>query len=233
MGKIAIIPARGGSKGLPGKNLLPLQGIPLVAHSVLQAVESTSVDRVIVSTDSYEIAEVANQFGGEVIWRPDELSGDSASTESAVLHVLDQIGNTGSTNPELVVLLQCTSPCRTPKDIDNAVQTLISNGADSCFSVCSEHFTGRWRLDGEDKPYPVNFSPSHRPRRQEYPIEYLENGNIYVFTSDLMSKHKTRIGGYAVMYPMSPLKSLQIDTKEDLDIIKSVLSIFWTAPTGG
>ena len=109
---IALIPARGGSKRIPRKNLLPLAGLPLVAHSIRHAIAAHAVSEVYVSTDDPEIADVARTFGAEVVMRPTELAGDQATSESALLHALDDRARRGLPDPELVVFLQPTSPVR-------------------------------------------------------------------------------------------------------------------------
>src|SRR5688500_14209526 len=132
---IAIIPARGGSKRIPRKNLLPFAGKPLVVHSIEDALGARLVHRTIVSTDDVEIAAVSREAGAEVIDRPAALAGDTATSESALMHVLDVIQQRGEREPDLVVFLQCTSPEREPADIDAAIALLEKAGADSLLSA--------------------------------------------------------------------------------------------------
>ena len=134
MATIAIIPARGGSKGVPRKNVRLLADKPLIAHSILDAQEATSVDFVYVSTDDEEIATVSANYGAAIIERPPELANDTASSESALIHALQQLEHQGI-NPELLVFLQCTSPIRTGLDIDEAIAKLKAEKADSLLSV--------------------------------------------------------------------------------------------------
>ena len=122
---LAIIPARGGSKAIPRKNLAPLCGRPLIAWMIDAARASCHVDRVVVSTDDPEIGRVAQQYGAEVVWRPYELSGDFDSSELALLHVLEQLEVTEGYCPDLTVFLQCTAPLTTGDDIDDVVHSLI------------------------------------------------------------------------------------------------------------
>ena len=185
--------------------------------------EASLVDEVAVSTDSDEIAAVARKHGARVVMRPAELATDQASSEVALLHAVEQIEREDGRPIDLVVFLQATSPVRDASDIDGAIQRLLEAGADSCFSACAEHFTGRWRLSSEGAARPVNFSPEKRPRRQEYPIEYLENGNIYVFTSRILRETGSRLGGKIVVYPMNALESIQIDCVDDLAVAADVL----------
>ena len=124
MNILAIIPARGGSKGIPRKNLQPLAGKPLLAYTIEHARATPAVTRVVVSTDDVEIASVAQQYGAEVIWRPAEISGDTATSEAALLHALDHLRDNEGYEPDLVVFLQATSPLRRSDDIQRAVETL-------------------------------------------------------------------------------------------------------------
>ena len=121
---IALIPARGGSKGIPRKNLQSLAGKPLIAHTIEHARQARSVGRVVVSTDDAEIAAVSKQYGAEVVWRPAAISGDTASSESALLHALEYLQQTEGYESDLLVFLQCTSPLTLPEDIDGTVQAL-------------------------------------------------------------------------------------------------------------
>src|SRR5262245_3409200 len=167
---LALIPARGGSKGIPRKNVVPVAGKPLLAYSIEQARQTEEVTRVIVSTDDAEIAAVAREHGAEVITRPAEISGDTASSESALAHALRHLGDAEGYEPDLVVLLQATSPLRQPNDIHEAIETLKREQADSLFSAYVLHgFT--WRLDRVDcgRLSPVSYDYRHRPRRQDCP----------------------------------------------------------------
>ena len=132
---IAIIPARGGSKGIPNKNLIEFCGKPLLAWSILQAKEAKTISQVYVSSDDEEILTTAAQFGAIPIRRPKELATDASSSEEALLHALNEIEKVGTNIPDLVVFLQATSPLRTTEDIDGAVQKLIETRSDSLFSM--------------------------------------------------------------------------------------------------
>ncbi len=136
---LAIIPARGGSKGVPRKNVRLLAGKPLIAHTIEQALSSSLVNRTIVSTEDAEIADVARQSGAEVVWRPEELAADTSVSEAALLHVLDHLVLHEGYTPDVVVFLQCTSPVRRPGDIDAAVEKLVREQGDSLISVTPWH----------------------------------------------------------------------------------------------
>ena len=233
---LAIIPARGGSKGIPQKNIRPLRGRPLLAYSIEAVRQAPAVSRVVVSTDDEQIAGVAYRYGAEVIRRPSEISGDTASSESALLHALDFLKENENWEPELVVFLQATSPLRRPEDVQAAVETLQSSGADSLFSACHvEGFTWRAALKGKDENgaeegaaplRPVNYDPTQRPRRQELSEEILEeNGSIYVFKPWVLRQLNSRLGGQITVYRMERLDSFQLDTPGDIPVLETLLDL--------
>lgn len=232
MKTLCIIPARGGSKGILRKNLRAIAGKPLVAWSIEVALAAKTVDRVIVSTDDNEIAQVARQWGAEVVSRPKEIAGDSATSESALSHVLDHLAHHESYEPDLVVFLQPTSPYRLTEDVDRAVNHLVQGGFDSVFSACPEHFTGRWSQSEDGSVSPLNFSPAQRPRRQERPIEYLENGSIYVFRPIILRTLGVRMGGKMGICAMPAERSHQIDSIEDLPFFEKLLTESAPATSG-
>src|SRR3989339_503263 len=148
MKTVSIIPARGGSKGIPRKNLMDFSGRPLLYWSVRQSVDSTLVDATYVTSDSDEILDQAQSWGALPIRRPDELSSDTSSSESALLHALDEIGD----DVDTTVFLQATSPLRKPDDINNAIKMFKSGPADSLFSgAILEDFLVWHREGGELK----------------------------------------------------------------------------------
>ncbi len=216
----AIIPARGGSKGVPRKNLSPLADKPLIAYSIEDAIESKMVDTVFVSTDDHETSEVAKRFGAEVIHRPHDIATDSASSESAIVHALEVLSRQGDL-PELIVFLQCTSPFRTGKDIDQAIIQLQQEQADSLLSVSPSH-RFIWEYQN-DKPVSVNYDYHHRPRRQEMKQQYVENGSIYLFKPWVIQKFNNRLGGKISMYVMSEESAIDIDSPIDLKIAESIM----------
>jgi N-acylneuraminate cytidylyltransferase len=222
MHTLAIIPARGGSKGIPGKNLRPLAGRPLLAHTVLQATAASLVSRVVVSTDDEAIAAVARAYGADVVRRPEAISGDTASSESALLDALDQLERGEGYRPDLIVFLQCTSPLRRPADIDSAITTLVEQGADSLLSVVPSH-RFLWRqADGGGEP--VNYDYRSRPRRQDRAPEYWENGSIYVLRPWVLRQHNNRLGGKIALYAMTERSGVDIDSPEDFALCEWVMA---------
>jgi YrbI family 3-deoxy-D-manno-octulosonate 8-phosphate phosphatase len=219
---LALIPARGGSKGIPRKNVRVVAGLPLVAHSIRAARETPAITRVVVSTDDAEVERVARDWGAEVIWRPPEISGDTASSESALLHALIELRSEEGYSPELVVFLQPTSPLRRLDDVQNAVEALTTAEADSLFSACEQHAFVWRRQDGVVDSFTYDYRT--RPRRQDAPEFLMENGSIYVFKPWVLEQLGNRLGGRIAVYPMSIYDSFQIDERDDLDVMEALFA---------
>jgi len=219
---VAIIPVRGGSKGLKEKNIYPVAKKPLLAWTVLQALASTSIDKVFVSTDDQAIANVAIEYGAEVIVRPPELAGDKASSESAILHAMGVIERDFQMPISMIVFLQATSPLRKPGDIDRAVDVFIREEADSLISVTKaddltlwESRKGRW--------VSVNFDYRNRGMRQDRPAQFIENGSIYMFKPETLVTFSNRIGEKLSVYEMEFWQTWEIDSLEEIDLIEYYL----------
>lgn len=219
---LAIIPARGGSKGIPHKNLRSVVGRPLVAHSIETALQARSVTRVVVSTDDPAIADVAGQYGADVVDRPVEISGDTASSESALLHVLEYLEKTEGYRPDLLVFLQCTSPLTTPEDIDGTVRALLKENADSAFSVAPFHdFV--WKKDENGDMTGVNHDKNIRLRRQDRQEQFLETGAVYAMRVVGFQKAKHRFFGKLAVHVTPRERFRDIDELVDLDIADLLL----------
>ena len=215
-GALALIPARGGSKGIPGKNLQEVGGVPLVCRSIRAAQASTGVGRVVVSTDDDTIAAAAEREGAGVIRRPATIAGDTASSESALLHALDTLEEQGPLERDLV-FLQCTSPFTTGADIDAVLAALRQNGCNSSFAVTPWHGF-LWRADGRG----INHDPDQpRQRRQDLEPAFLETGAIYAIDVAAFRRCGSRF-----CPPRAPvvLESVgpEIDTPDDLDLCRSI-----------
>jgi len=221
MSVLCIIPARGGSARMPKKNLLPIAGRPVLAYSLIHAQMARLVDAVAVSTDDEEIASLARQHGADVVMRPLEISGDTSTSESALLHTLDARRNDGHEEPSLVVFLQCTSPVRRLNDIDNAIQLLRGTGADSVFSAC-ENTRLIWGMKG-DEPVALNYDWKNRKREQEMARQYRENGSIYVFPPTLLRETGNRMGEHKRIYEMDYWSSFQLDAPEHAELLDWIL----------
>ncbi|MFC1986967.1 cytidylyltransferase domain-containing protein [Chloroflexota bacterium] len=223
----AIIPARGGSKGIPRKNIRLLAGKPLIAYSIERALQAQQVNRTIVSTEDAEIAKVAQQYGAEVVIRPPELATDTASSESVLLHVLSFLEQQEGYVPSLIVLLQPTSPLRQPDDIDNAINKLIKDKADSLLSL-TESREFMWEKT-EQGYTSLTFDYKDRKRRQELEPLYYENGAIYVFKPEIIKKYQNRLGGKISVYLMQPWQRVDID---DFDSFEWCEWLYWKHMVG-
>jgi N-acylneuraminate cytidylyltransferase len=220
---VAIIPARAGSRGIPRKNVRILAGKPLIAHTIERALQARLVDRVLVSTDDDEIAAVSEQYGAEIIWRPTDISGDTASSELALLHAIDSLQETEGYRPALVVFLQCTSPLTLPEDIDGTVQSLVEENADSALAVTPFHFF-LWRRDKSGDAVGINHDKEVRPLRQERKQQFLETGAVYVMRTQGFKRAKHRFFGKTAMYVMPSERCLEIDEPVHFTIAEVLLS---------
>lgn len=212
----AIIPARGGSKGIPGKNLRVLGGRPLIAHTLLAAKAARRIDKVVVSTDDPAIGEVARSCGAEVVWRPAELANDTATSESALLHTLQCLATDHGYEPELVAFLQCTSPLTLAEDIDGTIATLLEQGADSALCVTPFHYFV-WKSTAEGATG-VNHDKRTRPRRQDRDPEYLETGAVYAMRTPGFRAAKHRFFGKTAFYEMPLERVCEIDELADMEV---------------
>ncbi|MBB4392695.1 acylneuraminate cytidylyltransferase family protein [Bradyrhizobium sp. ERR14] len=218
---LAVIAARGGSKGIPHKNLLDLCGKPLIAWTVEQARAARGVDVVAVSSDSDPILAAAEAAGAVGVRRPDDISGDLASSESAWLHALDAI-DARMGRFERIVALQATSPIREPGDIENALVTFDRDHLDSLLSVCEVEDYFNWRI-GQSGPEPINYDYRNRRMRQQIEKRYLENGSFYVLIPSLLREQNNRLGGKIGFHVMERHKMFQIDRPEDVKLCAAIM----------
>jgi CMP-N,N'-diacetyllegionaminic acid synthase len=218
---LAVIAARGGSKGIPHKNLLDLCGKPLIAWTVEQARAASGVDVVAVSSDSDNILAAAEAAGAVGVRRPDDISGDLASSESAWLHALDAT-EASMGRFERIVALQATSPIREPGDIENALATFDRDQLDSLLSVCEVEDYFNWRI-GASGPEPINYDYRNRRMRQQIEKRYLENGSFYVLIPSLLREQSNRLGGKIGFHVMERHKMFQIDRPEDVKLCAAIM----------
>ena len=217
---ITIIPARGGSKGLPRKNILPFNGEPLVLHSINYAKECDLVDTVYVSTDDREISLVSSNSGASVIQRPSELSGDTATTESAIEHVLSAL----KLKPDIIILLQATSPFRPKNSLTKSLEKFIKYNFDSLLSISPTH-NFFWTIDENDN-LNSKYDYFNRPRRQDLKrvnTNFIENGSLYIFTYDHFLTHKNRLGGKIGYIEFDEKYSHEIDTESDFKFLEELV----------
>jgi CMP-N,N'-diacetyllegionaminic acid synthase len=218
---IAIIPARGGSKGVPRKNIRTLAGKPLIAHSIEQALNAQNIDSVYVSTDDKEIAEISERYGANVIFRPDSISGDIASSEDAVIHAIEVVEHDLCVND--VFFLQCTSPIRAEFDLDNAYKQMKANKADSLLTVTESH-SFLWRFNSDSSAEPINYDYKKRARRQDLEPQYKENGSFYINSASNIVSYKNRLSGVIDMYVMAEETAYEIDTETDFRVIEALMA---------
>lgn len=211
---LALIPARGGSKGLPRKNILPLQGKPLIAWTIEAALQSQYIDRLILSSDDKEIMVTAQSNGCDVPFRrPPHLSGDTATTMDVVIHALEQLPGY-----DIIILLQPTSPLRTTADIDGILELLITSQGTSCVSVTHPDKSPFWsysvKTNGQLTPL---FPPEmYQKRRQDLPETCALNGAIYAVFTSWLQEHKVFVDSRTHAFFMPKERSIDIDSELDL-----------------
>ncbi len=222
MGKaIAIIPARGGSKGIPRKNLVSLLGRPLLAYALDAAKMATLIETVFVTTDDPEIASIAQESGASVIQRPAELATDKASSESALLHALEVIGERRGGLPECFTFIQCTSPLIEASDIDGTLEMVLTGAADTAFTAARFHGF-LWQL-GSQGAEPLNHPLEHRPRRQDLPDRYLEAGSVYAMNTAGFLERRHRFFGRVSIYEVPVERCIEIDAHHDVLLCEAIL----------
>ena len=211
-----VILARGGSKGVPGKNLLPVAGVSLIGRSVRAGRAATGVGGVYVSTDDADIAAEARRFGATVIDRPAELAGDTASSESGWLHAVPII-RAAQPNLDTLVFLQCTSPFTTGADIDGCLSAMLDQNAACALSVIADHGF-LWTTDADGFGTGVNHDHlQQRKRRQDLPPQYLENGAIYCVDAAAFERTGQRFCGPVALHAVDH-PPVEIDTLQDFEL---------------
>jgi len=218
---LGLILARGGSKGVPKKNLRHLAGQPLVLYGIRVAQAARRVGRVAVSTDDPDIAAVVREAGAEVIPRPADLASDTASAEVGILHALDWLRDERAYVPGIVSLVQCTSPFTLPEDVDGVIGCVL-DGADSAFTAHPFwHFV--WKQNGDGSMRGVNHSGAQRQRRQDLEPEFLENGSAYAMSVPSFRATGDRFCGQVAAYVMHPQRGIEIDTPEEFELCEDLL----------
>ncbi|NQT81279.1 MAG: acylneuraminate cytidylyltransferase family protein [Candidatus Aminicenantes bacterium] len=217
MNIITIIPARGGSKGIPQKNIIEFCGKSLISWSIEQAEASKYIKNVYVSSDDREVLKVSKESGAKIIKRPIKMATDTSRAEEALLHAINHIHKLSKEKIDIVIFLQATSPLRTSKDIDNAIRLFLSKKADSLFSASILEDFCIWEVRNR-KLRSVTFDYKQRGRRQDRYPYYLENGSIYIFKPEIIKINNNRLGGKIIFYSMPLWKSYEIDTIEDVEI---------------
>ena len=224
MNYLAVIPARSGSKGLPNKNTANLAGKPLIGWSIEHALNTPSINEVCVSTDSEDIAKIAEHFGASVPFlRPRELAQDITATEPVLLHALDWYEKNGD-QFDAIVLLQPTSPLRHAGRVEQAIKQFESQNADSLLSVCESH---AFFWIQPDKPKAL-YDFQNRPRRQDIlqnEKKYQETGSIYISRTSLLKQTSNRLGGKISMLLTDEDESWEIDSAADIKVMDAMMRV--------
>jgi len=222
---VAIILARGGSKGIPRKNIVNFCGKPLLTWTVEQCLDAKGVDSVWVSSDSTEILDIGSACGARRILRPPALSGDTASSESGWLHALDLIEK--ETGPvDAVLAPQVTSPLRERKDIERGLAIFEKGELDSLFSCSPAEDLYFWQRGPDGILESINYDWRNRKRRQDHQPQYIENGSFYIFTPDVLRKFNNRFGEEIGMVEMEFWKTFEIDSPETLRLCGALMREF-------
>jgi CMP-N,N'-diacetyllegionaminic acid synthase len=217
---VCVIPVRGGSKGIPRKNLLPIAGKPLVVWTIEQALAVPGL-RVIVSTEDAEIADVSRTARAEVVMRPDGFAQDSTASEPAIEHVIETLTARGE-RPDVVMFLQATSPVRLPGTLSRALGEFEASQADSMVGVVAESPF----LWNNTHPATADYNFGHRPRRQDIPadaMKYRENGSIYITRTEVYERSHNRLGGNVELFIMDAVEATDIDTPADFSRAEALL----------
>ena len=221
---LSIIPARGGSKGLPRKNIIDLAGKPLIAWTIEASISSKYITKTIVSSDDDEILEVSKKYGSEIVRRPDNLASDTATSESGVEHVIDYLKSIGE-EFDLIILLQPTSPLRTFSDINRAFEIVFDSDATALISVTEidNKFLKSFKENSNGFLKSVSNNEYPFMRRQDLPITYIGNGAIYIIMMDEFMKKLSFLTDRTAPYIMDVAKSLDIDTFSDVQKASDIL----------
>ena len=222
---IALIPLRGGSKGIPNKNIKMIAGKPLCAWVIESAVGAESIEQVYVSTESAEIKRVVNEINQQfqddkakknklkIIDRPEALASDTASTEVVMLHFMENI------EFDVLLTIQATSPMLSSDDLEQAIKQFKQQNLDSMLTAVEiKRFF--WDYDA----HAVNYDPCNRPRRQDFDGCLMENGAFYITTRELLKKENCRLGGNIGIYTMSDEAAVELDSPLDWSVMETILS---------
>ncbi|MGB9927145.1 MAG: cytidylyltransferase domain-containing protein [Methanosarcina sp.] len=221
---IAIIPARGGSKGIPRKNIKLLAGKPLIAYTIEEALKSKYLNQVVVSTEDEEIENISKRYGAEVIRRPSSLARDDSPTIDSVLHAFEAL-DIKKEKTYIIVLLQPTSPLRTFEDIDNAIKLFLNKKCESVISVCEYGHSPYWAYKVEEEYLKPVFGNTYlKMRRQDLPKCYMPNGAIYISTVDFLKDFKNFSHLKTYPYLMPFIRSIDIDSDIDFIFAEAILN---------
>ncbi|MBN1385110.1 MAG: acylneuraminate cytidylyltransferase family protein [Elusimicrobia bacterium] len=222
---VAIILARGGSKGIPKKNIINFCGKPLIIWTIEQLQHAKGIDSIWVSSDSEEILSISQACGVKIINRPDDISVDSATSESGWLHALEIIESKIG-QIDIVVAPQVTSPLREPHDIERGLKGFQEQKCDSMFSCSIAKDLFFWEKTSTGLLKSINYDYKNRKRRQDISIQYIENGSFYLFKPKILKEYNNRFGGKIGITQMEFWKMFEIDSMEDLKMCEALMTAF-------
>jgi N-acylneuraminate cytidylyltransferase len=221
----AIILARGGSKGIPNKNLINICGKPLLSWTIENCLNADLVNDIWVSSDSEEILDLSKRSGANTILRPANISGDTSSSESGWIHAVNYIEEkTGKV--DCIIAPQATSPLRTALDINLGIKSFFDGGYDSLFSCSIAEDLFLWEKDKQGDLFSINYNFKSRQRRQDLSEQFIENGSFYIFTPETLENFNNRFGNNIGTFIMESWKMYEIDTPNDLRICETLMKEF-------
>ena len=209
---VSLIPARGGSKEIPNKNIIDINGIPLLSYSI-EASLNSKVDETWVSSDSKEIGNVAMECGARFVTRDKKLADDIIMPDATLIDFSTKY------RFDVLVFIQPTSPMIKSEYINQGIDKLISEELDSVFSVTKEHWLPRWN----ERVEPIDWSIDNRPRRQDKEPSYIENGMFYITHKNILTQNKLRYGGKMGFIEIPLYDSFQVDGEEDLELVRKII----------
>ncbi len=221
----SIILARGGSKGLPNKNILNFCGKPLITWTIKNCLDS-GIKSVWVSSDSEEILEISRNSGAQVLKRPNSISNDNSTSEEAWLHAINHIESFQNSKIDFVFAPQVTSPLREVKDITKAIKIIEEEKLDSLFSSSKVEDLFFWEKNSRGKLESVNYDWKNRKRRQDISEKFIENGSFYFFKPSILRSNNNRFGGKIGLVKMEFWKMFEIDSKEDFKMCSALMKEF-------
>lgn len=228
---IAIIAARGGSKGIPNKNLVSFCGKPLIYWSIKVALDTPEITGVWVSTDDHTIADYSRQFGASVIERPAHLSGDVIMPDAAWEHAIEVISKNIVEPIDIIVALQNTSPLRETSDLSDAIHKYRHSDCDTMFSCATADDICLWKRNTSGEFCSLNYDYLSRARRQDMEKQFIENGSFYVFTPQTIMQSHDRFFGKIDVFVMDKWKSFEIDEFEDIQLCERLMESYLLQPS--
>jgi len=209
---VSLIPARGGSKEIPNKNIINVNGKPLLSYSIDASLNS-KVDETWVSSDSKEVGKVAEKYGARFITRDKELANDIIMPDATLVDFKYHV------DFDIMVFIQPTSPMIKSEYINQGIDKLLSENLHSVFSVTKEHWLPRWN----ERVEPIEWEIDNRPRRQDKEASYIENGMFYITRKNILTQNKLRYGGKMGFIEIPLYDSFQVDSQEDLELIRKII----------